>query len=174
MADTKRHCGLETVGRKLIRKLSKGYRQRVGIAQAILHRPQLIVLDEPTVGLDPIQIREIRDLIRELGRERGVLLSSHLLPEVQSVCSRVLILHRGRMVHESAIRGENGEGPPEALRIGIWSGHPSWPRPARPVRRRRSAEPLGRRAASGCAWSPRRQRPRSPVTPWRPAGACGS
>jgi len=119
VAEAKRRCGLGTVGRKLIRKLSKGYRQRVGIAQAILHRPQLIVLDEPTVGLDPIQIREIRDLIRELGRERGVLLSSHLLPEVQSVCSRVLILHRGRMVHASAIRGESGEGPPKTLCIGL-------------------------------------------------------
>lgn len=119
MAAAKRRCGLESVGRKLIRKLSKGYRQRIGIAQAILHRPRLIVLDEPTAGLDPIQIREIRGLIRELGRERGVLLSSHLLPEVQSVCSRVLILHRGRMVHESAVRGGDGEGPPESLRIAL-------------------------------------------------------
>jgi len=106
----KGRCGLETVGRKLIRKLSKGYGQRVGIAQAILHRPRLIVLDEPTVGLDPVQIREIRDLIRELGRESGVLLSSHLLPEVQSVCSRVSILHRGRLVHEAAVQSDEERG----------------------------------------------------------------
>lgn len=115
----KRRCGLETVGRKLIRKLSKGYRQRVGIAQAILHRPDLIVLDEPTVGLDPVQIREIRDLIRELGQERGVLLSTHILPEVYSVCSRVLILHQGRVVHASAIlSGEDG-APVDKLRIQL-------------------------------------------------------
>ncbi len=119
MAEAKRRSGLETVGRKLIRKLSKGYQQRVGIAQAILHRPQLIVLDEPTVGLDPIQIREIRGLIQELGRERGILLSSHLLAEVQSVCNRVLILHRGRAVHESTVRGEDDAGPPETLCIGL-------------------------------------------------------
>ncbi len=119
VTEAKRRCGLETVGRKLIRKLSKGYQQRVGIAQAILHRPQLIVLDEPTVGLDPIQIREIRGLIRELGRERGVLLSSHLLPEVQSVCSRVVILHQGRMVHQAAIRDEKEEGLPETLCIDL-------------------------------------------------------
>ncbi len=119
VTEAKHRCGLKTVGRKLIRKLSKGYQQRVGIAQAILHRPQLIVLDEPTVGLDPIQIREIRGLIRELGQERGVLLSSHLLPEVQSVCSRVVILHQGRMVHQAAVRDEKGEGPPETLCIDL-------------------------------------------------------
>jgi ABC-2 type transport system ATP-binding protein len=115
----KRRCGLQTVGRKLIRTLSKGYRQRVGIAQAILHRPDLIVLDEPTVGLDPIQIREIRDLIRELGQERGVLLSTHILPEVYSVCSRVLILHRGRAVHASAIDPDADAGGMDSLKIHL-------------------------------------------------------
>lgn len=100
---TKRHCGLEAVGRRLIGKLSKGYQQRVGIAQALVHDPQLIVLDEPTVGLDPAQIREIRGLIRELGETRAVLLSSHLLAEIHSVCSRVLILHQGQIVHSATL-----------------------------------------------------------------------
>ena len=129
LSEVKRRCGLEQVGRKLIRKLSKGYRQRVGIAQAILHRPRLIVLDEPTVGLDPVQIREIRDLIRELGLECGVLLSSHLLPEVQSVCDRVLILHQGRLVHESSTSERQREGlylglerPPESAAVQSLSG----------------------------------------------------
>lgn len=83
---------------RLIRNLSKGYRQRVGIAQAILGSPRVIILDEPTVGLDPIQIIEIRDLIQELGREHTVILSSHILSEVQAVCQKVLILSRGRLV----------------------------------------------------------------------------
>ena len=95
--EAKSRCGLEESGRRLIGNLSKGYQQRVGIAQAILHSPPVVVLDEPTVGLDPIQIREIRELIRELGREHAVLLSTHILPEVQAVCSRVLIIHQGTL-----------------------------------------------------------------------------
>jgi len=91
-------CGLEGMGRRLIGNLSKGYQQRVGIAQAIIHEPPVVVLDEPTVGLDPIQIREIRELVRELGRDHAVILSTHILPEVQMVCSRVEIIHRGRIV----------------------------------------------------------------------------
>ncbi len=95
--ESKRRCGLGHSGGRLIGNLSKGYQQRVGIAQAILHSPPVVVLDEPTVGLDPIQIREIRELIRDLGREHAVLLSTHILPEVQAVCSRVLIIHQGRL-----------------------------------------------------------------------------
>ncbi len=95
--DAKARCGLEGSGRRLIGNLSKGYQQRVGIAQAILHSPPVVVLDEPTVGLDPNQIREIRELIRELGREHAVLLSTHILPEVQAICSRVLIIHQGTL-----------------------------------------------------------------------------
>jgi ABC-2 type transport system ATP-binding protein len=95
----KERCGLNEVEKRLIGNLSKGYQQRVGIAQAIIHNPAIIILDEPTVGLDPIQIREIRELIRELGQEHGVILSTHILPEVQSLCSRVLILHQGRVAY---------------------------------------------------------------------------
>ncbi|MBI3223103.1 MAG: ABC transporter ATP-binding protein [Nitrosomonadales bacterium] len=92
-------CGLESVGNKIIGTLSKGYQQRVGIAQAIIHRPAVIVLDEPTVGLDPSQIREIRGLIRELGNNSSVILSTHLLSEVESVCDRVEIMQHGRLIY---------------------------------------------------------------------------
>ena len=90
--------GLEEVLPRVIRSLSKGYRQRVGIAQALLGSPQLIILDEPTVGLDPAQVIEIRRLIRELGKSHTVILSSHILSEVQAVCSQVLILSKGHLV----------------------------------------------------------------------------
>ena len=93
-----RRTGLEEVLPRLIRSLSKGYRQRVGIAQALLGSPKLIILDEPTVGLDPAQVIEIRKLIRELGKAHTVILSSHILSEVQAVCSQVLILAKGRLV----------------------------------------------------------------------------
>ncbi len=91
-------CGLGDVADKLIANLSKGYQQRVGIAQAILHQPQVVILDEPTVGLDPIQITEIRELIRELGKDHSVILSTHILPEVQAVCDRVQIIKQGKTV----------------------------------------------------------------------------
>jgi len=91
-------CGLGNVADKLIANLSKGYQQRVGIAQAILHQPQVVILDEPTVGLDPIQITEIRELIRELGNDHSVVLSTHILPEVQAVCDRVQIIKQGNTV----------------------------------------------------------------------------
>ncbi len=94
----KARCGLNDAGRRLIGNLSKGYQQRVGIAQAIIHSPAVVILDEPTVGLDPIQVREIRALIRELGGEHSVILSTHILPEVQAICDRVQIIHQGRLV----------------------------------------------------------------------------
>jgi ABC-2 type transport system ATP-binding protein len=99
----KLRCGLTEVGKRLLGSLSKGYQQRVGIAQAILHDPDVVVLDEPTVGLDPIQIREIRSLIRTLGAERSVILSTHILPEVEAVCDRVDIMHQGRVVFSDTI-----------------------------------------------------------------------
>lgn len=98
-------CGIEAVGQRLIGNLSKGYRQRVGIAQAILHNPAVVILDEPTVGLDPIQILEIRSLIRELGKDHGIILSTHILPEVQAVCDRVQILNRGKTVFNDSLEG---------------------------------------------------------------------
>ncbi len=103
MASAKARCGLGEVGGRLIGNLSKGYQQRVGIAQAIIHSPAVVVLDEPTVGLDPIQIREIRHLIRDLGGEHSVILSTHILPEVQATCDRVQIINRGRLVMSDSI-----------------------------------------------------------------------
>jgi ABC-2 type transport system ATP-binding protein len=107
-------CLLSDVSHQIIGTLSKGYRQRVGLATAILHRPRVLVLDEPTVGLDPKQIIAIRDLIRQLGKERTLLLSTHILPEVELLCNRVLIIDRGRIV---------AQGSPESLRRE-WQGNP--------------------------------------------------
>jgi len=105
----KARCGLIADGRRLIVQLSKGYQQRVGIAQAILHDPPVVILDEPTVGLDPNQIRAIRTLVRDLGRERAVILSTHILPEVEAVCDRVLILHQGRAVYADRVAASGSE-----------------------------------------------------------------
>jgi len=101
----KQRCGLSSVGRRLIASLSKGFQQRVGIAQAIIHTPEVVILDEPTVGLDPIQIREIRALIGELASEHSVILSTHILPEVQAICNRVLIIHEGKLLLDDSIAG---------------------------------------------------------------------
>jgi ABC-2 type transport system ATP-binding protein len=89
---------LTDVANSLVGNLSRGYRQRVGFAQAMLHNPDVLILDEPTVGLDPVQITEVRDLIRELGQNHTIILSTHLLPEVSMVCNRVIIINRGRLV----------------------------------------------------------------------------
>jgi ABC-2 type transport system ATP-binding protein len=91
-------CGLGDVAGKLVGELSKGYRQRVGLAQAMLHDPDIVILDEPTSGLDPNQIVEIRSLIKEIGQEKTVILSTHILPEVQATCSRVVIISGGKLV----------------------------------------------------------------------------
>ncbi|MCW8918156.1 MAG: ABC transporter ATP-binding protein [Gammaproteobacteria bacterium] len=101
----KQRCGLTAVSKRLINNLSKGYQQRVGIAQAIIHSPDVVILDEPTVGLDPIQIREIRQLIRDIGTEHSVILSTHILPEVQATCDRVQIIHNGELVLSDTIDG---------------------------------------------------------------------
>ncbi len=99
----KQRCGIADVGAKLIGALSRGYQQRVGIAQAIVHGPDVVILDEPTVGLDPNQIREIRGLIRELGGAHSVILSTHILPEVEAVCDRAQIMHHGNIVYSDTI-----------------------------------------------------------------------
>lgn len=112
-------CGLTGVGERLIGNLSKGYQQRVGIAQAIIHMPSVVILDEPTVGLDPIQIREIRSLIRDLGKEHGVILSTHILPEVQSTCDRVQIINRGRLVFSDSIEALGHRMEHASLVIGL-------------------------------------------------------
>jgi ABC-2 type transport system ATP-binding protein len=91
-------CGLENVLHKNIGELSKGYRQRVGLAQALVHDPEILILDEPTVGLDPNQIIEIRHLIKDLGKEKTIILCSHILPEVEATCNRVLIINEGKIV----------------------------------------------------------------------------
>ncbi len=95
-------CGLAPKYRSLVKTLSKGYRQRVGLAQAILHEPEILILDEPTIGLDPNQIIEVREIIRDIGRERTVLLSSHILSEVEATCTRVIIIHQGQIVANDA------------------------------------------------------------------------
>ena len=97
VANVIEHCGLESVQNRIIGKLSKGYRQRVGLAQALLHDPEVLILDEPTVGLDPKQIVDIRKLIKDLGGERTVILSTHILPEVQMICERVIIINEGKI-----------------------------------------------------------------------------
>ncbi len=91
-------CGLQDVGRKIVGHLSKGYRQRVGLADALVHEPELIILDEPTIGLDPHQIRSVRQLIQELAREHTVLISTHILAEAELTCTRVLIMNQGRIL----------------------------------------------------------------------------
>ncbi len=115
----RQRCGLTDMGKRLIGSLSKGYQQRVGIAQAIIHDPDVIILDEPTVGLDPNQIREIRTLIRDLGRDHSVILSTHILPEVEAVCDRVQILHRGEVVFYDTIDGLKQFRGGQALQVGL-------------------------------------------------------
>ena len=105
-----RRTGLEAVLPRLIRSLSKGYKQRVGIAQALLGSPRLIILDEPTVGLDPAQVIEIRKLIRELGRAHTVILSSHILSEVQAVCQQILVLSKGHLAAAGSLEELTADG----------------------------------------------------------------
>ena len=93
-------CRLQDYYKTIVGKLSKGYRQRVGIAQAILHEPEILVMDEPTIGIDPIQVVETRRLIQDIGKQQTVVLSSHILPEVSMVCGRVLIINQGQIVAE--------------------------------------------------------------------------
>ncbi len=96
-------CHLEEYVDVIIGKLSRGFRQRVGVAQAVIHEPSVLILDEPTLGIDPIQVAQTRQLIKDLGKERTILLSSHILPEVSMICDRVIIIHEGRIVAEDRI-----------------------------------------------------------------------
>ena len=105
-----RRTGLEKVLPRLIRSLSKGYKQRLGIAQALLGSPKIIILDEPTVGLDPAQVIEMRKLIRELGKAHTVILSSHILSEVQAVCQQVLILSKGKLAASGTLQELTADG----------------------------------------------------------------
>jgi ABC-2 type transport system ATP-binding protein len=116
---SKKLCGLVGTGARPILKLSKGYRQRVGLAQAIVHKPKLVILDEPTEGLDPVQIREVRQLIRTLREYSGLILSSHVLSEVQAVCTKVLILREGRALHHARLDQAAGTAPIGRYRIRL-------------------------------------------------------
>ena len=98
-------CSLTDVHRRIIGHLSKGYKQRVGLADSFVHEPDLIILDEPTIGLDPNQIRSVRQLIKDLGKKHTILLSTHILPEVEMTCSNVLILHHGRIIASDSTDG---------------------------------------------------------------------
>lgn len=116
-------CGLEGEKHKKIGELSKGFRQRVGLAQALIHDPEVLVLDEPTTGLDPNQIVEIRELIRKIGKEKTVLLSSHILAEVEATCDRILIINKGKIVADGTAQDlrKRAEGK-EILKTGIQGG----------------------------------------------------
>jgi gliding motility-associated transport system ATP-binding protein len=103
-------CALGSVIGKAIGKLSKGYRQRVGMAQVLLHEPDVLILDEPTAGLDPNQIREVRDTIRTLGRNKTILLSTHILQEVEAIASRVLFIDEGRLAYDGPVSGLLADG----------------------------------------------------------------
>ncbi len=118
-------CGITNVLGQVVGTLSKGYRQRVCLAQALIHDPEILVLDEPTVGLDPNQVVEIRSLIKELGEERTVILSSHILPEVLATCDRVIIIHRGQLVADGTpeqLQREQMANPPVVLRVRTQNG----------------------------------------------------
>ncbi len=119
IASAKADCGLEDTGKRLIGNLSKGYQQRVGIAQAIAHRPDVVILDEPTAGLDPNQIRQIRALIARLAVQHSVIISSHILPEIQAVASRVMLIHRGRVALDAPMAELAAGGPPSRVRLHL-------------------------------------------------------
>ncbi len=119
-------CGLNAEKHKKIGELSKGYRQRVGLAQAMIHDPEILILDEPTTGLDPNQIVEIRKLIRDLGKEKTVILSTHILPEVEATCDRILIINRGKIVADGTSETLRAQAQgQEVLKIKIEDGEDS-------------------------------------------------
>ncbi|EGL53280.1 ATPase component ABC-type multidrug transport system [Methylophaga aminisulfidivorans MP] len=112
-------CGLADVSKRLIANLSKGFQQRVGIAQAIIHSPAVVILDEPTSGLDPIQIREIRQLIRDIANEHSVILSTHILPEVQMLCDRVQIISKGQLLFNDSLQKLTEQMQSTAIVVGF-------------------------------------------------------
>lgn len=115
----KERCGLGHMSKRLIENLSNGYQQRVGIAQAIIHNPMVVILDEPTVGLDPMQVRDIRALIREIGGEHSVIISTHILPEVEMVCDHVQIIDKGKLVFNGSIEVLKRQRVGNALLVGM-------------------------------------------------------
>lgn len=119
VAEVKDKCGLTHFSNRLIQNLSGGYRQRVGIAQSIIHKPKLVVLDEPTNGLDPNQILEVRKLIKEIAEERSVLLSTHILSEVQATCKKIRMIENGRMVFADTIEAFNNYIEPDAMLLHL-------------------------------------------------------
>ena len=108
-------CGLKDVRKKIIGKLSKGYRQRVGLAQAMIHDPEVLILDEPTIGLDPKQIIEIRELVKSLAGDQTIILSTHILPEVTMICQRCLIINQGRIVADDSLEALTTQGSLESV-----------------------------------------------------------
>ena len=153
VAEVVARCRLGEVENRIIGQLSRGFRQRVGLAEAMVHDPPILILDEPTAGLDPIQILEVRALIRELGDRHTILLSTHILPEVEAVCGRVIIIARGRIAvderlddlkRDSAIVVE-ARGPADAIRAAIQT---------MPGVERVVAEPAGWRLTSGSRSTP--------------------
>ncbi|TCC99506.1 ABC transporter ATP-binding protein [Pedobacter hiemivivus] len=119
LEEAKDRCGISHFSNRLIRNLSGGYRQRVGIAQAIIHRPRLVVLDEPTNGLDPNQITEVRKLIKEIAQERSVIFSSHILSEIQATCRDIKMIENGRMVFEDTIEAFNNYIEPNSMLVAL-------------------------------------------------------
>lgn len=119
MAEAKERCGLGHFSKRLIKNLSGGYRQRVGIAQAIIHKPKLVVLDEPTNGLDPNQIIEVRSLIREIAEERAVIFSTHILSEVQVLCKDIRMIDQGKLVFADTMEAFNNYIAPQSLRMEL-------------------------------------------------------
>jgi len=136
-------CGLESEKHKKISELSKGFRQRVGLAQAMIHDPELLILDEPTTGLDPNQIVEIRKLIKELGKEKTVILSSHILSEVEATCDRILIINKGRIVADgsSETLRQKAQGN-EVLHVSIEDADNNWENVTKKLRALSSVETI--------------------------------
>jgi ABC-2 type transport system ATP-binding protein len=108
-------CGLKEAHKKIIGKLSKGYKQRVGLAQAMIHDPEVLILDEPTIGLDPKQIIEIRELVKSLAGDQTIILSTHILPEVTMICQRCLIIDQGRIVADDSLEALTAQGSLESV-----------------------------------------------------------